>query len=56
MTDNPPSWRGHGHVTHVYIWGRMKLDISNLVSRLNVNSTAITHVKVLQYESGSGDL
>jgi len=28
---------------------RMKLDISNLVCRLNVNSTGITHVKVLQY-------
>ena len=28
---------------------RMKLDISNLVCRLNVKSTAITHVNVLQY-------
>jgi len=27
----------------------MKLDISNLVCRLNVKSTAITHVNVLQY-------
>jgi len=26
-----------------------KLDISNLVCRLNVKSTGITHVKVLQY-------
>jgi len=40
--------RGQGHVTHVYILGtclpisleRMKLDVSNLVCRLNVNSTA----------------
>ena len=37
---------------------RMKLDISNLVCRLNVKSTAMTHVKVLQYgvHLGSGDL
>jgi len=28
---------------------RMKLDTSNLVCRLNVKSTGITHVKVLQY-------
>ena len=28
---------------------RMKLDLSNLVCRFNVNSTGITHVKVLQY-------
>jgi len=28
---------------------RIKLDISNLVRRLNVRSTAITRVKVLQY-------
>jgi len=28
---------------------RMKLDISSLVCRLNVNSSGITHVKVLQY-------
>ena len=36
----------------------MKLDISNLVCRLNVKSTAITRVKVLQYgvHSGSRDL
>ena len=36
----------------------MKLDISNLVCRLNVNSTAITQVKVLQYgvHLGSHDL
>ena len=27
----------------------MKLDISNLVCTLNVKSTGITHVKVLQY-------
>ena len=27
----------------------MKLDISNLVCRLNIKSTAITHVKVMQY-------
>jgi len=27
----------------------MKLDISNVVCRLNVKSTGITHVKVLQY-------
>ena len=37
---------------------RIKLDISNLFCRLNVNSIAITHVKVLQYgvHSGSRDL
>ena len=36
----------------------MKLDFSNLVCRLNVRSTVITHVKVLQYggHSGSRDL
>jgi len=28
---------------------RMKLDMSHLVCRLNIKSTAITHVKVLQY-------
>jgi len=28
---------------------RMKLDISNLVCRLNAKSTDITHVKVLQH-------
>ena len=28
----------------------MKLDISNLVCRLNVKSAGITHVTVLQYE------
>jgi len=28
---------------------RMKLNISNLVSRLNAKSTGITHVKVLQH-------
>jgi len=28
---------------------RMKLDISNLVCRLNTKSTDITHVKVLQH-------
>ena len=28
---------------------RMILDISNLVCRLNVKSTGVTHVKVLQY-------
>ena len=55
MPDHPPNERGQGHVTHVYILGprlsleRMKLDISSLVCRLNVNSTGITHVKVLQY-------
>ena len=27
----------------------VKLDISNLVCRLNVKNTVITHVKVLQY-------
>ena len=40
----------------LHFWARvmslelMKLDISNLVCRLNVKSTAITRVKVLQYE------
>ena len=36
----------------------MKLDISNLVCRLNVKDNAITHVKVLQHgvHSGSRDL
>ena len=36
----------------------MKLDISNLVCRLNVKDNAITHVKVLQHgvHSGSHDL
>jgi len=35
----------------------MKLDISNLVCSLNVKSTAITRVKVLQWvHSGSRDL
>jgi len=28
---------------------QMKLDISNLVCRLNIKSTGITHFKVLQY-------
>jgi len=28
---------------------RTKLDISNLVCRLNAKSTAITHIKVLQF-------
>jgi len=41
-------------VTHFYILGsmsleQMKLDISNLVYRLNVQSTGIIHIKVLQY-------
>ena len=54
------------NVTYFYILGaqtifleRMKLDISNLVCRLNVKSTGITHVKVLQYGGvhlGSRDL
>jgi len=38
---------------------QMKLDVSNLVCRLNVKSTAITHVKVLQcggLQSGSCDI
>jgi len=37
---------------------QMKLYISNLVYKLNVKSTAITHVKVLQYmvHLGSRDL
>ena len=30
------------------------LDILNLVCRLNIKSTGITHVKVLQYMVGSG--
>ena len=30
---------------------RMKLDISNLVCRLNIKSTGVTRVKVLQYGS-----
>ena len=36
----------------------MELDISNLVCRLNVKSTAITRVKIMQYglHSGSCDL
>jgi len=34
---------------HVISLVLMKLDISNLVCRLNTKSTAITHVKVLQY-------
>jgi len=49
MTNRPPSGRGQGHVTHFYILERMKLDISNLVCRLNVKSTGITHVKVLHH-------
>ena len=56
MTNCPLRGRGQDHVTHFYIfWAqaiyleRMKLDISNLVCRLNVKSTAITHVNVLQY-------
>ena len=53
------------NVTYFYILGaqtifleRMKLDISNLVCRLNVKSSAFTSVKVLQYgvHSGSRDL
>ena len=28
---------------------RMKLNVSDLVCRLNVKSTGVTHVKVLQY-------
>ena len=52
-------------MTHLYIfWAHvislelMKLDISNLVCRLNVKSTAIIHVRVLQYgmHLGSRDL
>ena len=56
MPDYPPSGRGQGHVTNFYIFlgpdlslELMKLGISNLVCRLNVKSSAITHVKVLQY-------
>jgi len=57
MPDYPPSGCGQGYMTHFYIFGprpylwteRMKLDISNLVCRLNVKSTVITHVKVLQH-------
>jgi len=64
MLDYPPIGCGQGHVTNFYILAqvmslkRMKLDISNLVCRLNVKSTGITHVKVLQYmvHSGSRDL
>ena len=43
---------------HVISSELMKLDISNLVCRLDVKSTAITHVKVLQYgvHLGSRDL
>jgi len=47
--------RSQGHVTHFYIlWPRpclerMKLDISNLVCRLNVKSTTIIIVKIPQY-------
>ena len=56
MSDFSPIERGHGHVTHFYVFfgqavslERMKLDISNLVCRLNAKSTGITHVKVLQF-------
>ena len=34
----------------------MKLEISNLVCRLNVKSTGIAHVKVLQYGVHLGSL
>ena len=53
--DYPPSGRCQGNVTHFYILGPrlslewMKLDISNLVCRVKIKSTAITRVKVLQY-------
>jgi len=54
--DYLPSGRGQGHVTNFYIFGAqaisldgMRLDISNLVCRLNVKSTGITHVNVLQH-------
>ena len=54
--DYPPGGRGHGHVDpFLHFWAqaisleRIKLDISNLVCRLNVKSTGIKHVKVLQY-------
>ena len=59
MTNCPLRGRGQDHVTHFCILGlgaqaifleRMKLSISNLLSRLNVKSTGITHAKVLQYE------
>ena len=56
--DYPPSGRCQGNVTHFYILGPrlslewMKLDISNLVCRLNIKSTGITHVKVLQHGGG----
>jgi len=50
-------------VTQVYILGaqaisleRMKLDISNLVCRLNVKSAGIAYVEVLQYGLHLGSL
>ena len=57
MPDYPPGRHGQGHMTHFYILGlrlkqsleQMKVDISDLVCRLNVKSTGITHVKVLQH-------
>jgi len=46
MTDYPPNGPGQGYMNIFYSLGpraislqRMKLDISNLVCRLNINST-----------------
>jgi len=56
MPDYPSKWAWSGsrdpflHFSAKAIsLERVKLDISNLVCRLNVKSTDITHVKVLQY-------
>ena len=60
MPDYPPSGCGEGHVTHFGTQAisleQMKLDISNLVCRLNVKITGITHIKVLQYGGAFGDM
>jgi len=56
MPDYSPKWAWSGLRDSFLHFGaqaiplnRMKLDILNLVCRLNVKSTGITHVKVLQH-------
>ena len=55
MTDYPPSGRGQSRNQFIRFLAqaisleRMKLDTSNLVCRLNVKSTGIIDVKVLQF-------
>ena len=44
------------HVTNFYILEQMNLAISNLVCRLNVKKTTITHLKIPQYGDAENNI